>query len=246
MIKGWLDRGRRRSLELLDVYYTRAGYPGPLGRYRDAIRDRLGPDVCVLDAGCGAAMPMTRDVFPFVRLAVGVDVERPTPPRPGPHGCPADLNALPFRARSFDLIISLSVVEHLKDPERVFREFHRVLRPGGVVVAQTPNRFDYVSLIAAATPHAVHRWLIPRIMSRGAGDVFPTFYRANTRGRLERVLGTSGLVPREILYFNQYPAYLMFSPLLFRLGVLWERLTTRFRALAPLRGWILLVAEKPR
>ena len=37
----------------------------------------------------------------------------------------------------------------------------------------------------------------------------------------------------------------MFSPAAFRLGVLYERLTTRVGALAWLRGWILAEAEKP-
>ena len=43
---------------------------------------------------------------------------------------------------------------------------------------------------------------------------------------------------------NHYPAYLMFSPVLFRLGVLYERLTSP-RLLRSLRGSILCVFEKP-
>jgi SAM-dependent methyltransferase len=128
---------------------------------------------------------------------------------------------------------------------RVFREFHRILRPGGTVIVQTPNRWDYVSVIAAMTPHAVHQWVIPRITSRAAVDVFPTFYRANTRGSLTRAMEAGGFAVGETTLFNQYPAYLMFSPILFRLGVLWERVTSRHRALEALRGWILVVAEKP-
>jgi len=112
-------------------------------------------------------------------------------------------------------------------------------------VVQTPNRFDYVSLIAHFTPFSFHRWVVPRIMSREEEDVFPTRYRANTSRALRRAMREGGLVPRELELFNQYPAYLMFSPTAFRLGVLYERLTTRLRALAWLRGWILAVAEKP-
>lgn len=42
-----------------------------------------------------------------------------------------DLHELPLRACSVDTILSLVVLEHTRDPRRVIREFHRVLRNGG-------------------------------------------------------------------------------------------------------------------
>lgn len=235
---------RERCDELRKRYYDRAGYPGPLDRYREAIASHASPDMTVLDAGCGATLPFLREIAPRVRLAVGVDLERLRLEGGGPHGCRADVGRLPFQDRSFDLIISMSVIEHLDDPAAVFREFDRVLKPGGTLIVQTPNRFDYVSLIAHFTPFGFHRWVVPRIMNREEEDVFPTRYRANTSRDLERAMRAGGLVPRTIDLFNQYPAYLMFSPAAFRLGVLYERMTTRSRGLAWLRGWILAIAEK--
>lgn len=38
---------------------------------------------------------------------------------------------LPFEDASFDLVVAVSVLEHVKNPERVFAEAARVLRPGG-------------------------------------------------------------------------------------------------------------------
>ena len=243
------ERGARtardRCAELRVRHYDQAGYPGPLDRYRRMIASHSRDDFAVLDAGCGATMPFLREIAPRVRLAVGVDLERLRPEGDGPHGCRSDVGRLPFRDETFDLIISMSVIEHLNDPPVVFREFHRVLKPGGTLVVQTPNRFDYVSLIAHATPFSFHRWIVPRVMDREEEDVFPTRYRANTSGDLARALRAGGLEPRTIERFNQYPAYLMFSPLAFRLGMLYERITTRVEALAWLRGWILAVAEKP-
>ena len=57
-------------------------------------------------------------------------------------------------------------------------------------------------------------------------------------------LEAAQLRPVSIQFFNQYPAYLMFWPLLFRLGIYYERFTSKYEALAQLRGWILAVAKK--
>ncbi|MDX1978651.1 MAG: methyltransferase domain-containing protein, partial [Bryobacteraceae bacterium] len=151
---------------------------------------------------------------------------------------------LPFADASFDMIISRSVVEHLADPPRVFREFARVLRPGGKVVIITPNKYDYVSVLAALTPYRLHRSLVSRIFRVPEDDVFPTLYRANTLKSIRRAFAGAGFAVREIETINHYPAYLMFSPLLFRLGVLYERLTS-LALFRQLRGSLLGVFEKP-
>lgn len=51
----------------------------------------------------------------------------------------ADLSSLwPFRDEAFDLCVSTWVLEHLKDPWVFFREAHRVLRDGGLLVVVVP------------------------------------------------------------------------------------------------------------
>lgn len=83
-----------------------------------------------------------------------------------------------------------------------------------------------------------------RIFQVPEDDVFPTLYRANTMTALRKAMGAAGLVEREMDTINHYPAYLMFSPMLFRLGVLYERLTSA-RLLRSLRGSILGAFMKP-
>ena len=49
-----------------------------------------------------------------------------------------DAEALAFADASFDLVICNHVLEHVAHPDRALAEFHRVLAPGGSLVAQTP------------------------------------------------------------------------------------------------------------
>jgi ubiquinone/menaquinone biosynthesis C-methylase UbiE len=52
-----------------------------------------------------------------------------------------DAEHLPFADESFDLVLGHAVLHHLPDLRQAFSEFHRVLRPGGVVAfAGEPSR----------------------------------------------------------------------------------------------------------
>jgi len=49
-----------------------------------------------------------------------------------------DLQALPFPDRSVDAILCSHVLEHVADARRALAELHRVLRPGGWAILQSP------------------------------------------------------------------------------------------------------------
>jgi len=45
-----------------------------------------------------------------------------------------DAEALPFADETFDLVLGHAILHHIPDLDRAFREFSRVLRPGGAIV----------------------------------------------------------------------------------------------------------------
>jgi ubiquinone/menaquinone biosynthesis C-methylase UbiE len=55
---------------------------------------------------------------------------------------PTDAERLPFEDASFDLVIGHAILHHIPDLEQAFREFARVLAPGGTVLfAGEPSRY---------------------------------------------------------------------------------------------------------
>lgn len=89
----------------------------------------------ILDIGCG-----TGELLEYVKRFInaqaefyGVDLEK-NPDLPDYinfQGCDLEEGLLPFGEGSFDLVISNFVVEHLKNPQKLFLESFRVLKPKG-------------------------------------------------------------------------------------------------------------------
>jgi SAM-dependent methyltransferase len=195
-----------------------------------------------LDAGCGIDAPLTRK-FAAEASVVGIDLCLGLPP--DLHVVTGDVSKLPFRDGAFSLIFSRSVFEHLAQPELVMQEFQRVLRPNGTCIILTPNKFDYSSIIAAVTPQWFHQWFVRKIYSSAAAyDTFPTLYRANTPGFFRSLTKwNNGWRVNHISGVRHYPANLMFSTLLFRLGIFYDWGIAR-AGLTALQPSLLVVLEK--
>lgn len=54
----------------------------------------------------------------------------------------ADVRALPFRARSVDIVYSMGTIEHFPDYDVAAREIFQVLKPGGIAIVGVPNKLD--------------------------------------------------------------------------------------------------------
>ncbi len=97
----------------------------------------------VLDVGCGAGNSYARLIVERVASYTGVDASAAAVELARSAGLDAividDAASLPFPDDSFDLAICIEVLEHLFAPHRAAAEIRRVLRPGGRLVASTPN-----------------------------------------------------------------------------------------------------------
>jgi len=142
-------------------------------------------------------------------------------------------------------VMARSVMEHVTEPREVYAEVYRVLRPGGRFIFLTANLWDYASLVAKAVPNRFHPGIVARTEGRREEDVFPTAYRTNTRGAVQRWASQSGFAIEDFRYLGQYPSYFLFNGFLFALAMAYEKLVARLGALNFLQGWILVTLRKP-
>lgn len=97
----------------------------------------------VADMGCGYDATFMRRVLPEVRSATLVDVTLAPDLREHPAvraieaPLPDALTSLP--ADSLDVVLCMSVVEHLWQPQETLDHFHRLLRPGGTCAVNVPS-----------------------------------------------------------------------------------------------------------
>lgn len=227
---------------LKDRYFRDEDHPYRL--FEKKIRNLLKPEHTLLDAGCGRTAPILAKFRGHARQLVGVDLVDFTTQLDGMKLVKGDLSNTGLPDASVDLIMARSVMEHVADPTTVYGEMYRVLKPGGHFVFLTANLWDYSALIARIVPNRFHPWIVSKTEGRQEHDVFPIQYKTNTKGAVRKYADGAGFRILSFDYLGQYPGYLLFNGFLFFLGTLYEKLISRFQALAFLRGWILVVLQK--
>jgi len=135
------------------------------GSGRDALRlAEAGANVTALDYSAGA--------LAAVRQACR------TPARC--HLVQGNALALPFRDGTFDVVFHQGLLEHFPDPAPVLAENVRVLKPGGMLLVDVPQRWHYYTL-AKKLLIAMDRW-------------FAGWERSFSATELERLVEAAGLV----------------------------------------------------
>lgn len=160
----WWYRGRRTVLD---------GVIADLG---------LPADARILDAGCGSGRFMVelakRGTVTGVELSdTSVALARR---RAIGEVVAGSVLEMPFADASFDLAVSLDVVEHLEDDVAALRELRRTVAPGGALLVTVP----------------AYQWLW------SGHDEINHHHRRYTRGTLRRAAEQAGWKQVRTTYFN--------------------------------------------
>lgn len=224
--------------KLLSKFYKNDEHP--YYKYEQLIAGCIDGCSVVLDAGCGRTAPVLRKFQAAGRRLIGVDLVDPRDVSSDIEYHCCDLKAVPVESGSVDLVISRSVFEHLTEPEKVYAEMSRILKPGGHLIFLTANLYDYGTIIARLVPNKLHGKIVKWVEGRSEEDTFPVAYKTNSEPAVNRLSLNSGFSVNNFIYLNQYPNYFLFNGVLFYIGYLYERLTTKYHFLRKLRGWILV------
>jgi ubiquinone/menaquinone biosynthesis C-methylase UbiE len=235
------------SLRIKRVIFPKLRYSQNL--YEEIVSDNIKSDTIWLDLGCG------HQVFPEWRTeqekaligscshVVGIDYDLISLQK---HSTIKDLlrgdiEHLPFRDSSFNLITSSMVMEHVKNPRLVFKEINRILMPGGKFIFHTPNRHGYNTLAARMIPEFIKPPLVKLLHGRSEEDTFSTHYQCNTEKQIIAHTQSTGLKVHRIRYILSTPQFMIFPPLAFLEFLCLRILSTRL--MRKLRINILVVLE---
>jgi len=122
----------------------------------------------------------------------------------------ADAHQIPLEDASIDAVWIQAVLEHVLDPWRVVAEIARVLKPGGVVYAETPfmqqvheGPYDFTRFTESG-----HRWLFRRFncvesgVALGPGDQLLWAIEHAVRGIFRSV--NAGIAAKLLLFWLRY------------------------------------------
>jgi len=142
----------------------------------------LAADPRILDAGCGSGRNMVD--LAGVGTVTGLELADASVAKARSRGVgevvQGTLDALPFEAASFDLAVSLDVIEHLEDDRGALRELRRVVRPGGLLLVTVP----------------AYQWLW------GEHDIVNHHHRRYSRRTLEAATTDAGWKTLSTTHFN--------------------------------------------
>jgi SAM-dependent methyltransferase len=143
----------------------------------------------ILDIGCGATK---------VPGAIGLDISPDTAA-----DIVHDLDEFPYPIEdsTFDQILLQDVIEHVREPIRVFEELHRIARPGARIQLRTPH---FSSVLAYGDP--THRHYFSTVAIRSLAE--PRFaHYTDARFRIVHVTLDMWLPYRAVglgLLFNRF------------------------------------------
>jgi SAM-dependent methyltransferase len=136
----------------------------------------------ILDAGCGSG----RNMIELARrgTVIGIELSGASVEKARERGCGEVIEGsvleMPFADASFDLAVSLDVIEHLEEDLDALRELRRTVAPGGALLVTVP----------------AYQWLW------SGHDEINHHHRRYTRRSLQTVAEQAGWRQERTSYFN--------------------------------------------
>jgi SAM-dependent methyltransferase len=132
--------------------------------------------------------------------------------------CDLDHFPYPFADRAFDELYAIHVIEHVTDVIGTMEEFHRLVRPGGLIRIETPHYTDFSSFCDPTHKHHLTSYSFRYFGENNAGFGYYSSVRFRERKvevkllQLWRLLGFEFLVnhvPRFRRFWEHYLCFVI-------------------------------------
>lgn len=222
----------RKTLNKYYPNFKSAGY-----YFRNYLKNNLNKKRVILDAGCGEK-GLISEFKPYAKVIIGVDIDKKSLANNliVDQKIVANLSSIPIKDQSIDIITAEFVLEHLKNPDKVFQEFNRILKPNGSLIFVTPNILNPIMALNKILPLRFHKFFRKKILKKD-GDTHHTYYSANTYQRLKK-LGLKNNFKRTEIKRAGSPEYIGFCKPLMLLSVILEK-TINNKLLHPLKIYLI-------
>lgn len=95
----------------------------------------------ILDFGCGNG-GFLKNIKPYASLAVGVELDAKARHKIKEEDIEVCSRIEEWKEEKFDIITMFQVIEHLNKPYECLKSIYTYLKPGGVLIIETPNAED--------------------------------------------------------------------------------------------------------
>lgn len=109
-------------------------------------------------------------------------------------------------------------------------------------MVRTPNKFNPIMFLSAILPLNVRTWIKKNLFYDTEGDTFPTYYRCNSMGRMNKTLKRCGF-QRTSTAYDGLMTYFNFSKILVTTITIYERITD-LRPLNIFKMWLIASFRK--
>jgi 2-polyprenyl-3-methyl-5-hydroxy-6-metoxy-1,4-benzoquinol methylase len=125
-----------------------------------------------------------------------------------------------------DLVVCMSVLEHVTDTAAALQSISTIVKPGGVVALFAPSRNAFFARLNLILPQRVTSWLLKYKPGAHGGDGWTAYYDRCTPKEFRRMAEAAGLevVRVEPAYISTY--FQVFAPVY----VIWRLWMLAFRA----------------
>ncbi len=167
------------------------------------------------------------------------------------HPVAGSIVQLPFPSHSFDLVIALDVVEHIKNDQQAVMELTRVLKTNGILVVSVPHRMKFYSYQDMIIGH-YRRYELAQLRTLFPQPLFQELRIFGIYGQMMRVQFFQAANPRQIesgllslrTRYLTNPVFHAIWKRVVKFGAFWMAIDARFQPFQNLMNICLILQKK--